>query len=190
MGVFLLSKISAAALLFMTLPLTLPALVLSRIIFGQALFFQKRIGFLCKPFTIVKIRSLPLRENPGLRTHNLGHSASAYSKILRLSKVDELVQLVNVLCGSMEIVGPRPGLEVDVELTSERLKRNCFAVKPGITGLSQVLGYSMNNPRNLARIDKVYVNNASWKLDALIIVATVFSLFGFRTIARGLIILS
>ena len=51
-------------------------------------------------------------------------------------------------------------------------KNNIFNIKPGITGISQVLGYDMSNPKKLAEMDKIYLNKKSLKLDLLIFIST------------------
>jgi lipopolysaccharide/colanic/teichoic acid biosynthesis glycosyltransferase len=78
--------------------------------------------------------------------------------------------------GQINLIGPRPGLESQTELAQAREKLSIFDVKPGITGLAQVLGYDMENPIKLAEIDKVYITNKSATLDLVILIATFTSL--------------
>ena len=91
---------------------------------------------------------------------------------LEKRKIDELPQIINYLSGHINLVGPRPGLENQKQLTYAREKNNIFNIKPGITGISQVLGYDMSNPKKLAEIDKIYLNKKSLKLDLLIFIST------------------
>ena len=70
---------------------------------------------------------------------------------LRNLKIDELPQILNYLFGDINLIGPRPSLPSQKELESHRLANNIFNIKPGITGLSQVLGYDMSNPKRLSR---------------------------------------
>ncbi len=77
-----------------------------------------------------------------------------YGSFLRRTKLDELPQLWNVLKGEMSLVGPRPGLPNDAELTHERVVRGVFAERPGITGLAQVSGINMSTPGQLAETDR------------------------------------
>ena len=88
-------------------------------------------------------------------------SLSPFTKLLRASKVDELPQLLNVLKGDMSIVGPRPCLVGQVELINARQVRGVFSVRPGITGLGQVLGVDMATPNTLSLIDQLFVERSS-----------------------------
>ena len=74
-------------------------------------------------------------------------------RFLRRTKLDELPQLWNVLAGDMSLVGPRPGLPNQVELTDAREALGVFKVRPGITGLAQVSGIDMSTPELLAQTD-------------------------------------
>ena len=53
-------------------------------------------------------------------------------------------------------------------------KLNIFKIKPGISGLAQISGYDMSDPKKLAKVDKIYVDNSDWILDLKIILATIF----------------
>ncbi len=81
-------------------------------------------------------------------------SITPFGHFLRRTKLDELPQLWNVLKGEMSLVGPRPGLFNQHELTHEREKRGVYAVRPGITGLAQVNKIDMSTPALLAETDQ------------------------------------
>ena len=72
------------------------------------------------------------------------------------------------------MVGPRPGLVTQEELEIARSKNKIFDIKPGITGLSQILGFDMSDPAKLSEIDKIYMVNCSTKLDGMILAGTFF----------------
>jgi lipopolysaccharide/colanic/teichoic acid biosynthesis glycosyltransferase len=91
-----------------------------------------------------------------------------------------LPQIYNYLKGDLSLIGPRPGLPNQKELKSYREKYGIFIIKPGITGLSQVLGYDMSNPELLAKIDKIYIKNKALKLDILIFLATFIKYFKLK----------
>lgn len=142
---------------------------------SPVIFVQERLGLSKNKFKILKIRTM-YKSAPNLGTHEV---ANAYylniGSIIRRIKIDELPQLVNYLKGELELIGPRPGLPSQVKLKEYRDAYNIFNVKPGITGLAQVLGYDMSNPRALAMIDSLYIKNRSIQLDVKIFFATFFN---------------
>lgn len=81
------------------------------------------------------------------------HAVTPFGRFLRRTKLDELPQLWNVLKGDMSLVGPRPGLFNQEELTRARARRG-LAVRPGITGLAQVSEIDMSTPELLAETDE------------------------------------
>ena len=134
-------------------PLLLVLLLLGWRDTGSPLFRQVRMGRFQQPFTLVKFRTM----RPGtasVATH-LAEAAAVtpYGRFLRRTKLDELPQLWNVLRGEMSLVGPRPGLFNQLELTVAREKHGVFAVRPGITGLAQVSEIDMSTPELLAETD-------------------------------------
>jgi O-antigen biosynthesis protein WbqP len=140
---------------------------------GMPVFFvQERIGKNKLIFKIFKIRTLKL-EAPNIGTHELDQNYKLNSgKLIRKIKLDEFPQLINVLKGEINLVGPRPGLVSQVYLTECREAKRIYDVKPGITGLSQVLGYDMGNPKKLAEIDKIYIEKKSVLINFLILAST------------------
>ena len=95
---------------------------------------------------------------------------------IRKYKIDELTQLFNVLIGDMSLVGPRPLLIEYLNKYSD-YENNRHLVKPGITGLAQVTGFDMSNPEKLSKIDKIYYDKKSVKLDFQILICTLSGLF-------------
>ena len=137
-------------------------------------FVQERIGLNKNIFNMIKIRTLR-KNTPNIGTHELKESNMLKNgKWIRKLKLDEFPQLINVLKGDINLVGPRPGLLTQEELTQERSQRDIYRIKPGITGLAQILGYDMSDPKKLAKVDKIYVDNSDWILDLKIILATIF----------------
>ena len=166
----------------MGLILVLPLLVIiSFFIYledGWPIFFkQKRLGVNKEEFTIFKIRTMR-KNTPELGTHDVDKSFQLrIGKIIRAIKLDELPQLINVLKGDINLVGPRPGLVTQDDLQKERYKRNIFIVKPGITGLAQILGYDTSDPAKLAEIDRIYIDHQTIYLNTLILLGTFISSF-------------
>jgi len=140
------------------------------------LFVQDRIGQNKKIFKIIKIRTLKT-STPQTGTHELKprHKLKV-GAIVRKIKLDEFPQLLNVIKGDINLVGPRPGLPNQELLLGFRSEREVFNIKPGITGLAQVMGYDMSNPKKLSEVDELYVQNKSLKMDVLILLATFINL--------------
>ncbi|WP_445427643.1 sugar transferase [Alishewanella sp. HL-SH05] len=134
-----------------------PVLVLLTIIglfdTGSPIFRQVRVGRNQKPFTLVKFRTMK-KDTASVASHLASSSAiTPFGGFLRKTKLDELPQLWNVLKGEMSLVGPRPGLFNQEELTAAREKMGVFKARPGITGLAQVNEIDMSTPELLAETD-------------------------------------
>ncbi|MCB4793754.1 sugar transferase [Pseudomonas sp. NP21570] len=126
---------------------------------GSPIFRQVRVGRHQQPFTLVKFRTMA-QGTASVPTHLASSSSvTRFGSFLRRTKLDELPQLWNVLKGEMSLVGPRPGLFNQQELTNERAKRGVFAVRPGITGLAQVRGVDMSTPALLAEMDQEMISS-------------------------------
>ncbi len=120
---------------------------------GAPVFKQERVGRNKKPFILVKFRTMSM-DTASVASH-LASTASITKMggFLRKTKLDELPQLWNVLKGEMSLVGPRPGLFNQGELTLARDGKGVFNVRPGITGLAQVNDIDMSTPELLAKTD-------------------------------------
>jgi O-antigen biosynthesis protein WbqP len=120
---------------------------------GLPLFRQERVGKCKVHFTLIKFRSMS-KSAPSVASHLLDTTAiSFFGNFLRRTKLDELPQLWNVIKGEMSLVGPRPGLPNQPELTAARERLGVFAVRPGITGLAQISQIDMSTPELLAQTD-------------------------------------
>ena len=125
---------------------------------GSPIFKQERVGRHKKPFTLVKFRTMKV-DTASVASH-LASTASItpFGGFLRKTKLDELPQLWNVLKGEMSLVGPRPGLFNQEELTLAREAKNVYSVRPGITGLAQVNEIDMSTPELLAKTDREMID--------------------------------
>ncbi|OCW96314.1 sugar transferase [Alishewanella sp. HH-ZS] len=120
---------------------------------GSPIFRQVRVGRYKKPFTLVKFRTMR-KDTASVASHLASASAiTPFGGFLRKTKLDELPQLWNVLWGDMSLVGPRPGLFNQEELTAARDKLGIYNARPGITGLAQVNEIDMSTPELLAQTD-------------------------------------
>ena len=139
---------------------------------GPALFRQTRIGRQERPFTCLKLRTMP-RGTPDAPSHEMKAIAmTPLGRFLRRSKLDELPQLWNIVTGEMSLVGPRPCLPSQTELIAERRARGLYALRPGITGPAQLAGIDMSDPVRLADADHAYLRRMSVGSDLRMIVKT------------------
>jgi O-antigen biosynthesis protein WbqP len=155
--------ISLSALgLLVASPLMLLILLLGLLDTGQPIFRQKRLGINKATFTLFKFRTMA-PDSPSVATHlSSSHLITPLGGVLRRTKLDELPQLWNVLKGEMSLVGPRPGLSNQLELTTAREEAGVFSVRPGITGLSQVRRIDMSTPELLAQSDAQMIAEMSF----------------------------
>jgi exopolysaccharide biosynthesis polyprenyl glycosylphosphotransferase len=143
---------------------------------GPVLFRQTRVGLRGDEFTMLKFRSMvvnaeDLLEQLERQQRDSGNEVlfkmkndprvTPIGRIMRKFSLDELPQLLNVLGGSMSLVGPRPPLPKEVAQYAHHVHRR-FLVKPGITGLWQVSGRSTLSWEQTVRLDLSYVEN--WSL--------------------------
>jgi lipopolysaccharide/colanic/teichoic acid biosynthesis glycosyltransferase len=133
---------------------------------GPVLFIQERIGLRGKVFRMLKFRTMfqnAEKMGTGLYSFEDDPRITRVGNILRRNSLDELPQLFNVLLGSMSLVGPRPPVTYELghwkDYSYEMRKR--FEVKPGITGLAQVLGRNELNWDEKIAFDNEYVDRIS-----------------------------
>jgi lipopolysaccharide/colanic/teichoic acid biosynthesis glycosyltransferase len=174
--------------------LLIPMLLIGALVWaedgGPAFFRQERVGLNRRRFTMLKFRTMSLGAGDGglpdliareLRGENTVVNGSAKladdkrvtrtGAILRRTSLDELPQLINVLTGSMSLVGPRPCLEWEAEMFPAAFEPR-FAVRPGITGLWQVSGRSTLGTLEMLQLDAQYACTRTLLLDASILVRT------------------
>jgi exopolysaccharide biosynthesis polyprenyl glycosylphosphotransferase len=179
----------ASVALLLAIPIFLVAAVAIKIGDGGPVFFRQwRRGLHGRPFRILKFRTMSTMpdaigdsECAALADPSegifFGKSASEsrvtrVGRFLRKTSVDELPQLLNVLAGSMSIVGPRP-LQLGEAASVEHFIERRELVKPGITGLWQVSGRSDISVEERIRLDYSYVDNWSCVHDMAIVLQTV-----------------
>jgi len=165
----------AALLLVGTSPVLLLAVLAVRASSpGPAIFSQTRVGRDGALFRCHKLRTM-YKGTPSLPSHEAPASAvTSVGRVLRKFKIDELPQFWNVLKGEMSLVGPRPCLPTQTELIECRGRLGVLEALPGITGLAQVRGIDMSNPKLLAETDAAYLKAASFWLDLRILFGTLY----------------
>lgn len=156
---------------------------------GPVFYAHRRVGQDGRHFRCFKFRTMVVNANAGLeqlfaerpdlkdeweQTSKLANDPriTRIGSFLRLSSIDELPQLFNVLRGDMSVVGPRPIVDSEVERYG-RYAPHYLSVKPGLTGMWQVSGRSSTTFRRRVAADVYYVRNKSVLLDLWILLATV-----------------
>ena len=179
----------AAFCLLVTLPLMLMiALSIKLDTRGPVLFTQKRLGANNLPFDLLKFRSMFVEQTDPLGqqlTRARDPRITRVGRFLRMTSLDELPQLINVLRGEMSLVGPRPhplaasaaGISYALAISEYPIRHR---VKPGITGWAQVNGWrgettTIEQIRRRVEHDLYYVENWSLTFDLLILGRTVFA---------------
>ena len=148
----------AFTILIIFAPIIIFILIICLIESKKPIFIQKRVGKNQIPFNLIKFRTMK-PNTPSLASHLIhGESITRFGRLIRSLKMDELPQLVNVIKGDMSLVGPRPCLLNQFELISLREESKVFLVKPGITGLAQIKGIDMSNPKKLALTDSYMIS--------------------------------
>ena len=130
-------------------------------------FLQIRSGIKGHPIKIIKIKTM--YDNSNLKEIDRLYN---YGKFLRKYKLDELPQILNVIFGSLSLVGPRP-LFIEYNDKYSNFEKQRLFSKPGITGLAQVRLKDSGNWRSKIKYDVWYIKNKSITLDLKIICETI-----------------
>jgi exopolysaccharide biosynthesis polyprenyl glycosylphosphotransferase len=141
---------------------------------GPVFFIQERVGKDGKIFKVIKFRTM-YKDTPKFALSPRSQGDPRITKVgafLRRWSLDELPQLINVLKGEMSLVGPRPEMPQIVE-EYEPWQRERLKVKPGITGIWQILGRKDLPLEKNIQYDLIYVKNRSFLLDIIIILKTI-----------------
>lgn len=174
--------LAASALLLVTWPVMVVVAACIRLeSSGPILYQQTRIGEGGQPFELIKFRSMRVdAEGDGVaRWAQRGDDRTTrVGRLIRLTRLDELPQLFNILRGEMSIVGPRPERPQFVDMLSREVRyyavRHC--VKPGLTGWAQLrypYGASVRDAEEKLKFDLFYVKNHGLVFDLIILLQTV-----------------
>ncbi|MBR2861656.1 MAG: sugar transferase [Clostridia bacterium] len=173
--------LSLIGLAFCIVPMLIIAIIIKCDSPGPAVYKQERLGKGGKSFLLYKFRSMRMdAEEDGAKwAEENDERCTRVGKFLRKSRIDELPQLINILVGSMSLVGPRPErpcfynqFEEYIHGFSKRL-----LVKPGLTGWAQVNGGYDLLPEEKIVYDIEYIKMRSLWLDVKCIVRTVAVVF-------------
>jgi lipopolysaccharide/colanic/teichoic acid biosynthesis glycosyltransferase len=152
---------------------------------GPVFFLQKRSGRNKKLFTCIKFRSMVVNSESDLRAATSDDERiTRLGKFLRNHYLDELPQFFNVFMGDMSLIGPRPHMINDNLIYQDTISHYDFRykVKPGITGLAQVLGFAgpvddIQKMKDRVQLDIFYIRHWSFALDMKIIFRTALKIF-------------
>ncbi len=139
----LIDILVSLTVLILLLPLLLPIVIALKLTAeGEVFYFQKRIGLKNEYFDIWKFATM-LKNSPNMGTGSLtlrnDPRVTPVGKYLRITKINELPQVINVLKGDMTLVGPRPQMKVDFEAFPEDIQKVIYDVPPGITGIGSIV---------------------------------------------------
>lgn len=172
----------SAGILILAMPLwLLIALAIRLETDGPALFRQERIGLRGRPFDILKFRTMfadteKFQLSPSSRDDR---RITRIGRFLRRTSLDEFPQLINVLKGEMSLVGPRPEMPFIVE-RYQPWERKRLDVKPGLTGLWQIMGRKDLPLHECLEYDFYYIKNRSLLMDLGILLKTIPVVFSGR----------
>ncbi len=186
--------IATIALILLS-PLFIPSIII--LLFTgehEVFFFQKRIGYKNRVFNIWKFATM-LKNSPNIGTGEItlrnDPRVTKFGKILRITKVNELPQIINVFKGDMSIVGPRPLMEVSFKQYPDEVQQKIYNCKPGMTGIGSLIFRdeekivsNSSDPRAMYRnvylykgeLELWYQKNASLYTDFMIIFLTAWSI--------------
>ena len=155
---------------------------------GPVLFKQKRIKRGKATFNMLKLRTMRADAPKDTPTHLLVNPdmyISRVGRLLRKFSLDEIVQLIHIIGGSMSIIGPRPALWNQDDLIAERDKYGANDVKPGLTGWAQINGRDELPIDVKARLDGEYAQNVTFLMDCKCFFGTIKSVLGQKGVVEG-----
>lgn len=167
---------------FIALLILLPIFIIIAVVIkidskGPVFFVYDRVGKNGKDFKCIKFRSMSITAKPDSASCDFIETTqiTKVGKFLRKTSIDELPQLINVLCGEMNLIGYRPVLRNEKELNELRHLYNIYQLKPGITGWAQVNGRDLlgANPEKKAQLDAEYVKKLSLWFDIKVFFKTI-----------------
>lgn len=180
-------RLIALILFILMLPVFLVVSVAILFEDGFPIFFrQKRIGKNYEFFFIYKFRSMK-KNTPNVATHLLGNPGKYLLKvgrILRKCSLDELPNLINIIKGEMNFVGPRPALFNQDDLMRLRIEAGVDGLKPGITGWAQVNGRDEISLEEKVKFEKEYLFRKSFWFDWRIIIKTFANVIASKNVSH------
>lgn len=155
---------------------------------GPVFFRQKRVGKNKRYFNILKFRTMRTDAPKDMPTHLLQNPDAFITrtgKFLRKTSLDELPQLINIICGDMSFIGPRPALWNQFDLIEERDRYDANSIRPGMSGLAQISGRDELPIDVKARLDGEYRKKINLWFDIRCFIGTFFSVLRQDGVVEG-----
>lgn len=190
--------ICSLVVLIILLPLFIPIAILQKLTGeGYVFYFQERVGQFKQPFSIWKFATM-LKNSPNMKggeiTLRKDPRITPMGQYLRITKINELPQIINILKGDMSIVGPRPLMKVSFDQYAPEIQQVVSQLKPGLTGIGSLIfrdeemlvTNSGIEPKQFYRehifpykgaLEAWYKDHASFPVDLAIIFLTAWQIF-------------
>lgn len=155
---------------------------------GPAFFKQKRIGIHKSHFYILKFRTMRIDTPKDCPTHLLENPEQWITRVgafLRRTSLDELPQIFNIFAGHMSVIGPRPALWNQFDLTEERDQYGANDVRPGLTGWAQINGRDELPIPVKAAMDGEYAQNITFAFDVKCFIGTIGAVLRRNGVVEG-----
>jgi lipopolysaccharide/colanic/teichoic acid biosynthesis glycosyltransferase len=146
---------------------------------SKVFFIQDRPGKNARNIRVIKFRTMNEKYDSNGELLPNNERITKIGNLLRKTSLDEIPQFINVLKGEMSVVGPRPLLHKYLPLYNQQQSRR-HEVKPGITGLAQVMGRNEISWSTKFEYDVYYVDNVSFCMDLKLIFLTIFKVISRR----------
>lgn len=172
--------VSLSALVLLSLPIIVVAVMVKLTSKGPVLYWSDRVGKDNQIFRMPKFRTMQV-GTPAVATHLLTNADSFLTSIggfLRKSSLDELPQLWNIIKGEMSLVGPRPALFNQADLIQLRTDSGVHKLVPGLTGWAQINGRDELPIPEKVKLDAEYLQRRSFTFDFLILWRTFTKVLG------------
>lgn len=166
---------ASISLILLAIPFLIISILIKTDSKGPVFYKQERIGKNGKEFQMIKFRTMKHQseKKPTLAKKN-DDRITRIGRILRVTHIDELPQIINILKGEMSFVGPRPERPFFSSKFENGIKewKKRIEISPGLTGLAQVKGDYYTQPHKKLKYDLYYLKNQSISLDTIILLET------------------
>ena len=170
----------AVILLILLTPLTTIIILLQFSVYrSKILFYQERTGLNGRVFSLIKFRTMIEKSDISGKQLPDKQRLTSSGKILRFLSLDELPNIINVVKGDLSFVGPRPFPTSYFNLMNAEQKKR-YSVRPGITGLAQIMGRNNLSWKSKITYDLKYIENINFFEDLIILFKTFRHLFASK----------